>query len=123
MKLFLSTGAFLAFISVALGAFAAHGLQNKIDEHMINIFQKGAQYQMYHALAIMLIGILLKLFPAGNLFIISAWLFIAGIFLFSGSLYIYSTSGVRAFAIITPIGGLAFLAGWLVLAWQCVRLT
>jgi uncharacterized membrane protein YgdD (TMEM256/DUF423 family) len=122
MKLFLTIGALCGFLGVALGAFAAHGLEKRVDPHMVEVFQKGAQYQMYHAFAILIAAILLKFFPESGLFNASGWLFLAGIILFSGSLYIYSTTGIRAFALITPVGGLCFLAGWLMMFWQALKI-
>jgi uncharacterized membrane protein YgdD (TMEM256/DUF423 family) len=122
MRLFLSLGAIGGFLGVALGAFAAHGLQKRIDPHMIEIFQKGVQYQMYHIFALLAVGLLLKFFPDMGLFNTAGWFFLAGIILFSGSLYVYSTTAIRFFALITPIGGVCFLVGWVFLFWQCLKL-
>jgi uncharacterized membrane protein YgdD (TMEM256/DUF423 family) len=101
---------------VALGAFAAHGLKVTLTPDMLAVFETGVRYQMYHAFA---------LFAAawgwarwqGRVFVIAGWLFVAGIAIFSGSLYLLALTGTRWLGAITPLGGLAFLAGWLCLAW------
>lgn len=122
IKLFLVIAGISGFLSVALGAFGAHGLKDKLSPEMMEIFQKGVQYQFYHTFALLAVAILWKLFPEANLFNTSAWLFIAGIIIFSGSLYVLSLSGVRWLGAITPVGGLCFLAGWLLLFWQAGKL-
>ncbi|MBK8711607.1 MAG: DUF423 domain-containing protein [Niastella sp.] len=120
-KSFLQIGAFLAALSVALGAFAAHGLKKIAQEHTVAIFETGVRYQFYHVLALILTGILYAHYPnkkitwAGNLFL-------TGIFLFSGSLYaltflqVKGIQGLDAIGAITPFGGLCFIAGWVMLA-------
>jgi uncharacterized membrane protein YgdD (TMEM256/DUF423 family) len=115
MKLFLSIAALLGFLSVAFGAFGAHALKEKIAPDMLEVFKTGVQYQMYHALALVGVAILLKFFPESNLLNYSGWFFIAGVILFSGSLYGLSLTGIRAFGPVTPFGGLCFLTGWLLL--------
>jgi uncharacterized membrane protein YgdD (TMEM256/DUF423 family) len=115
---FLLIAALLAAISVALGAFAAHGLKQIVEEETVKIFQTGVQYQMYHSLALLLTAILLEKFPAKPL-LYAGWFFIAGIFLFSGSLYLLTllkitdTAGLSKIGLITPFGGLSFIIGWL----------
>jgi uncharacterized membrane protein YgdD (TMEM256/DUF423 family) len=115
---FLLIAAVLAAISVALGAFAAHGLKQIVEEETVKIFQTGVQYQMYHSLALLLTAILLEKFPAKPL-LYAGWFFIAGIFLFSGSLYLLTllkitdTAGLSKIGLITPFGGLSFIIGWL----------
>jgi uncharacterized membrane protein YgdD (TMEM256/DUF423 family) len=109
---FAVTGAVFAFLSVALGAFGAHGLKGKLSADMLNVFNTGVQYEMFHALALIAVGIMLKLGFTGRAMHISGWLFAIGVVLFSGSLYVLSTSGVKVLGAITPIGGLCFLAGW-----------
>lgn len=115
--LILTLAAVNGFLAVALGAFAAHGLRNIVGPDLINTFQTGVQYHMYHALALLGVGVLLLHFPRQTMLQASAWLFVAGIVIFSGSLYILALSGIRWLGAITPIGGVLFLAGWVMLAW------
>lgn len=105
------------FLAVALGAFAAHGLQERLEASLLATFQTGVQYHMYHALALLGVGLLSQQFPGAGIVRSSGWLFLAGIVLFSGSLYILALSGVRWLGAITPLGGVAFLAGWACLCW------
>ncbi|MCF8564075.1 DUF423 domain-containing protein [Alicyclobacillus tolerans] len=111
----IALGAVFAFLSVALGAFGAHGLKQKVSAEELAVFQTGAQYQMYHSLGLILIGTLVDKFPNGHLAVWSGWLFVVGIVLFSGSLYLLTLTKKRALGAITPLGGLAFLAGWALL--------
>ena len=119
-KGFIRTSAILGFLSVALGAFAAHALKQKISDYAVNIFETGVRYQFYHTFAILVTGILYKEFPNG-LIRLAGILFILGIILFSGSLYCLMyikgavIPGYDWIGTITPIGGLSFLAGWLCL--------
>jgi uncharacterized membrane protein YgdD (TMEM256/DUF423 family) len=119
-RFFFSTGAIAAFIAVALGAFGAHSLKSKISPDMLNIFEVGVRYQMYHALGLIAVAWAITRWPQANLNS-AGWCFIAGIVIFSGSLYLLSTTGVRWLGAITPIGGLAFLAGWAILVWSVNR--
>jgi uncharacterized membrane protein YgdD (TMEM256/DUF423 family) len=110
-KTFLLIGALAAFLGVALGAFGAHGLRNRLSPDMLAVFETAVRYQMYHALAILLVGLMMG--PMGGWAIRTAgWAFAIGIVLFSGSLYLLAITGTTAFGAITPIGGLAFLVGW-----------
>jgi len=120
--LFLILGSLNGFLAVALGAFAAHGLRNTISPELLNTFQTGVQYHMYHALALFGVGLLALYYPAQSAVRISGWLFVVGIVLFSGSLYVLALSGIRWLGAITPLGGVAFLAGWTLLAWSMLRL-
>lgn len=115
-SLFVALAAINGFIAVGLGAFAAHGLKNRLPEDLLAVFQTGVQYQMYHALALFGVGLLAMQLSDSTLLRASGWLFLTGIIIFSGSLYILSLSGIRWLGAITPIGGVAFLAGWLLLA-------
>ena len=115
-RLFFALGALAAFIGVALGAFAAHGLKSRIDPNMLATFEVGVRYHMYHALALLAVAWACTKWP-GTLTNAAGWLFVAGIVVFSGSLYVLAVTGVRWLGAITPLGGLAFLAGWLCLAW------
>jgi len=119
-RTFLALGAVLAALSVGLGAYAAHGLREVLDERSLQVFQTGAQYQMYHSLGIILVGLTLSRVP-GGLTTASGWLLLAGIVLFSGSLYALALTGVTWLGAITPVGGLAFIAGWLLLAGAVLR--
>jgi uncharacterized membrane protein YgdD (TMEM256/DUF423 family) len=111
MKILLSIAACSAMLSVILGAFAAHGLKTKLSETLLNTFQTGVQYQMYHSLAIMLLIILYRQMPQ-SLLLYSAGFMIAGIVLFSGSLYMLAITQIKWFGPITPLGGVCFIIGW-----------
>lgn len=119
--LFIAIAALNGFMAVACGAFAAHGLKARLPEDLLAIFQTGVQYQMYHALALLAVGLLGLHMDQSGLLRTSGWLFIAGIIIFSGSLYILSLTGTRWLGAITPIGGVAFLAGWLLLLAAALR--
>jgi uncharacterized membrane protein YgdD (TMEM256/DUF423 family) len=119
-RLFFGLGAASAFIAVALGAFAAHGLKARLGADLLAAFETGVRYQMFHALALLAVAWACTRWP-GALVAASGWLFVAGTLLFSGSLYALALTGVRGLGIITPFGGLAFLAGWLCLAWTVIR--
>ena len=112
-RLFVSLGSVSAFIGVALGAFAAHGLKGKLTPEMFAVFEVGVRYQMYHALGLLAVAV-----AAGRWPVVSTvgWLFVFGTIVFSGSLYLLAMGGPRWLGAITPNGGLAFLAGWLLLA-------
>ena len=110
-KTFLLIGALAGFISVGFGAFGAHALRGRLSPEMLAVFETGVRYQMYHALAVLAVGLMMARL-GGWLFSLAGWLFTAGIVLFSGSLYALALSGVTTFGIVTPLGGLAFLAGW-----------
>lgn len=119
--LFIAIAAVNGFMAVACGAFAAHGLRARLPADLLAVFQTGVQYQMYHALALLAVGILGLHMGSSGLLRASGWLFLAGIIIFSGSLYVLSLSGVRWLGAITPIGGVAFLAGWLLLMAAVIR--
>ncbi|MEM7713240.1 MAG: DUF423 domain-containing protein [Cyanobacteria bacterium P01_A01_bin.68] len=113
IKVFISLAAIFGGSSVAAGAFASHALKEQLSERALEIFEVGARYQMYHALALLLVAILLgqSQTPTTSL-IASGWLFIIGILIFSGSLYALSLSDIKILGAITPLGGVAFIAGW-----------
>lgn len=112
-KIFLMAGSIFGGLSVAAGAFASHALKAQLSEKSQQIFETGTQYQMYHALALILVSLLLSHAEGGeNLLTLAGYAFIAGILLFSGSLYGLSLSGIKWFGPITPLGGVAFLVGW-----------
>jgi uncharacterized membrane protein YgdD (TMEM256/DUF423 family) len=114
-RTFLLLGAIFGFLGVGLGAFGAHGLRARLSPEMLAVFETGVRYQMYHALALILTAIAMARF-SGWLVPTAGWCFVAGILLFSGSLYALALSGVTLLGAITPLGGLAFLAGWAFLA-------
>lgn len=114
-KLFLMLGALSGAMSVAAGAFGSHGLRAKLEPRMLEVFETAARYQMYHALALIAVAWVASRWP-GSMTAASGWLFVAGTVLFSGSLYGYTLTGVRTLAIITPIGGVCFILGWICLA-------
>lgn len=120
-KLFLILGTLGAGLAVMLGAFGAHGLRGKLTDNLINAFETGVQYQMYHALALLLVGILLHLFPASNGLKWSGALFTGGIILFSGSLYALALTQIKIFGPITPLGGVAFILGWFALSYALFK--
>ena len=114
-------GALGGLLSVAFGAFGAHALRDRLDSYSLGVFETAVQYQFYHSLALLVAGLLLVQFPASMLLKSSVVLFVLGILVFSGSLYILSLSGVRWWGAVTPLGGLAFIAGWACMAaagWQ-----
>jgi uncharacterized membrane protein YgdD (TMEM256/DUF423 family) len=117
MNVWLLIAAANGFLAVAAGAFGAHGFQGRLDAHALGMFETGARYQMYHALAIGLAAVA----PRNRLAQLACALFLAGVVLFSGSLYLLALTGVRALGFITPLGGIAFLAGWAALAWSAAR--
>jgi uncharacterized membrane protein YgdD (TMEM256/DUF423 family) len=118
-RTFLLLGAVAAFLAVTLGAFGAHGLRGRLSPEMMGVFQTGVQYHMAHALALILVSATMGRM-AGWLIQTAGWLFVAGIVLFSGSLYALAISGVTILGAITPIGGLCFLAGWACLAFAAI---
>ena len=115
-RVFFAIGSLSAFLAVALGAFGAHGLKNSLAPEMLAVFETGVRYQMYHALALLAVGWACTRWP-GKVVRAAGWLFVAGTLIFSGSLYLLSFIGERWLGAITPIGGVALLAGWLCLAW------
>jgi uncharacterized membrane protein YgdD (TMEM256/DUF423 family) len=115
-KRFLLSAALAALLAVALGAFAAHGLRGRLDEHLMDVFQTGVRYHFFHALGLAVIAILAKQYPDSNTLCWAGWLMVAGMVVFSGSLYLLSLTGLTWLGMITPLGGLAFMAGWLLLA-------
>ena len=114
-RTFLLLGAIFGFLGVALGAFGAHGLRGRLSPEMLAVFETGVRYQMYHTLALLITGLVMARID-GWLVHLAGWCFVAGILIFSGSLYALALTGVTVLGAITPIGGLAFLAGWACLA-------
>lgn len=116
MKLFLLLGSLSGFLSVAFGAFGAHALKDKLDEYALGVFHTGVTYQTTHALALVLVAILLKWYPDSAGLTWAGWCFFIGTIIFSGSLYALAMTNVKVLGAITPIGGVLFLAGWALLA-------
>lgn len=123
MKLFLMLGSISGFLSVALGAFGAHALKEKLDEYSLGIFHTGVTYQTTHALAMILVALLIKWYPDSTGLTWAGWSFLVGTLIFSGSLYALAMTGIKVLGAITPIGGVLFLVGWALLAihaWRTV---
>ena len=110
-RTFLLAGALAALVGVGFGAFGAHGLRGRLSAEMLGVFETAVRYQMYHALALMALAALSDRLN-GRLIEAAGWLFVAGIVLFSGSLYLLAVTGVTVLGAFTPLGGVAFLAGW-----------
>ncbi|MDG9927853.1 MULTISPECIES: DUF423 domain-containing protein [unclassified Pseudomonas] len=120
LRVFLALAALAGFSGVALGAFAAHGLKGRLSVEYLAVFQTGVQYQLVHALALFGVALLAERLP-GRLVTAAGSLFVAGILLFSGSLYLLTLSGLGKLGMITPLGGVCFLAGWLCLGLAALR--
>ena len=116
MRAFVTAGALSAAVAVVLGAFAAHALRARISPELLATFETGVRYQMYHALALAGLAWAVERWPAPPL-VWAGWCFVAGTVLFSGSLYVLVLTGLRWLGAITPLGGLAFIGGWLLVAW------
>jgi uncharacterized membrane protein YgdD (TMEM256/DUF423 family) len=115
-RIFLAIASILGAISVVFGAFASHALKDRLSANSLAIWETGTKYQMYHALALMLVALLISRFPDSVLLVAAGYAFITGIFIFSGSLYALTLTGIRWLGAITPIGGMALIIGWLCLA-------
>ena len=119
-RLFFAFGSGFALIAVITGAFAAHALKTRLSPDMFTTFEVAVRYQMYHALGLIVVAWAASQWSS-QLITASGWLFVAGIVIFSGSLYILSLTGVRWLGAITPIGGVAFIIGWGCLLWAAIR--
>ncbi len=119
-RLFFAVGAVSALLSVAAGAFGAHALRARLAPDLLAVFETGARYQTYHALGLLAVAWAVVRWPGGAA-PWAGWLFVAGTILFSGSLYGLALTGVRALGAVTPLGGIAFMAGWGLLAWAALR--
>jgi len=119
-RVFALAGALLAFAAVAAGAFGTHALKSRLAADALAVFETAVHYHLVHALALFVVAWASTQWP-GRVTQTSGWLFIAGIVLFSGSLYLLTLTGQRSFGVITPVGGLCLLAGWLALAWSAWR--
>ena len=119
-RVFFVLGSVSAGAAVALGAFAAHGLRGRVAQELLTTFETGARYHMYHALALLAAAWAAARWSGGAP-TLAGWLFVAGTFLFSGSLYLLALTGQRWLGAVTPLGGAAYIAGWLALAWSALR--
>ena len=122
-RYFICLAALGGLLGVALGAFGAHALKARLDDYALTIFQTAVQYQFYHSLALLGVGLLCLWQPQSRLLLASGIAFLVGILVFSGSLYLLSFTGLRWLGAITPIGGLSFMLGWLLLLLAAWRLT
>ena len=115
-RVFIAIAALLGALSVMGGAFGAHALKGQLTEKALDTFELGTRYQMYHALALLLVGLLLLQRPEASGLVYAGWAFVVGVLIFSGSLYALSLSGVKILGAITPIGGVALIVGWVLVA-------
>ena len=115
-KIYLVTAAISGFLAVALGAFGAHGLKARLTQDLMNVYQTGVQYHFYHTLALLALAIMLQHHPQAAAFKWSAALMVAGIIIFSGSLYVLALTGLHWFGAVTPVGGISFLVAWVMMA-------
>jgi uncharacterized membrane protein YgdD (TMEM256/DUF423 family) len=120
-RTFFMLGSLLGALSVALGAFGAHALRDRIEPGLLANYQTGVSYMFYHTLALFIVVLALTRWPSAGSATWAGWLFIAGIVVFSGSLFLMAFTGMRWLGAITPIGGVAFIAGWLLLAWTAFQ--
>lgn len=116
-RIFLLLGAINAFLCVAIGAFGAHGLKQMLSAKMLTVYQTGVQYHFYHSIGLIIVGLVLLHFPKSKPILLSGWLMLVGIVLFSASLYALSLTKISALGAITPLGGIAFLSAWILLAY------
>ena len=120
-RLALVLASFFLFVAVAAGAFGAHALKDRIAPELLAVYQTAVQYHFWHALGLLAIGVMLVQKPDSGALAIAAWLLVAGMVLFSGSLYALAVTGVRGLGAVTPIGGIALLAAWVAMGWAAWR--
>jgi uncharacterized membrane protein YgdD (TMEM256/DUF423 family) len=120
-RLAIGSAAALLFAAVAIGAFGAHALRSKLAPDLMAVFQTAVQYHFWHALGLLAVGILLAQKPESGTLVAAAWLLVAGIVIFCGSLYVLALTGTRGWGALAPVGGTAFLAAWAALAWAAWR--
>ena len=120
-RLALFLAAVLLFAGVVAGAFGGHALKSRLAPDLMAIYQTAVQYHFWHALGLLGVGIALTLRPESGALVAAAWLLVAGLVLFCGSLYALALTGVRGFGAVAPVGGFAFLAAWAALAWAAWR--
>lgn len=115
-KIFITLASLSGMLAVVLGAFGAHALKDRLDDYAVGIFETAVQYHFYHSFALLAVGVIALSQPQTAMLKSSGWLFLLGILVFCGSLYLLSVTGVRWLGAITPLGGLAFIGGWACLA-------
>ena len=120
-RLAIGSAAALLFVAVAFGAFGAHALRSKLAPDLMAVYQTAVQYHFWHALGLLAVGILLAQKPENGTLVAAAWLLVAGIVIFCGSLYVLALTGTRGWGALAPVGGTAFLAAWAALAWAAWR--
>ena len=120
-RVFLAAGAIAALLAVLLGAFGAHALKERVAADLMPVWRTGVEYHFYHALGLLAVGLLLLRLPGNALLKWAGWAMLAGMLLFSGSLYLLALSGARWLGAVTPLGGTAFIIGWALLAGAVLR--
>lgn len=120
-KIFVTLGVLAAALGVALGAFGAHALRAKLPPDLLAVYRTGVEYHFYHALGLVLVGLAALHLPDSAPLRAAGWTMLAGIVIFSGSLYLLAVTGVRALGAVTPVGGVAFIAAWALFAWAALR--
>lgn len=120
-RLFFMAASLLGGLAVALGAFGAHAMQGRVAENLLANYETGVRYHFYHALALIAVVVAIQRWPNSNLPVIAGWLFIIGVLIFSGSLYVMAFTGFRWLGAITPIGGVSLIAGWICLILVALR--
>jgi uncharacterized membrane protein YgdD (TMEM256/DUF423 family) len=120
-KTFIAAGAIAAFLAVAFGAFGAHALRDRLPPDQVAVYRTAVEYHFWHALGLIAVGLTAPLLPSSSLIKWAGWVMVAGIVLFSGSLYMLALSGFRAMGAITPIGGLCLLSAWVLFAAAVLR--
>ena len=120
-RLFFSIGSIASALAVGLGAFGAHALRDRLSEDMLAIFETGVRYHFYHALALLALGLAIGRWPEAGQLVTAGWLFVGGILIFSGSLYLLALTGTRWLGAITPIGGVLFILAWGMMALAVYR--
>lgn len=122
-RTFVALGSINAALAVILGAFGAHALRARLSPEMLAVYHTASQYHFYHALGMLLVGVLATQMRNSGQLQLAGYLMLAGIVLFSGSLYVLAISGVTWLGAITPLGGVSFIAAWVILAWAALRAT
>jgi uncharacterized membrane protein YgdD (TMEM256/DUF423 family) len=115
-KLFIILGSCSGMLAVVFGAFGAHALKGRLDDYALGVYETAVQYHFYHSFALLAVGIIALSQPQTVMLRSSGWLFLIGLLVFSGSLYVLSLTGARWLGAVTPLGGLAFIGGWACLA-------
>ena len=120
-SVFMALGALVLFIATLLGAYGTHGVQGSVNEQAWNAYQVAVEYQFYHGIGVILVGILALHFPLFKWIKVSGWLLFSGVIVFSGSIYTLTLAGISGIGALAPIGGLSMMGGWLALAYGVLR--